>query len=108
VYWGGPAAVARVEIRSAADPEDRLAALRNGVLDVAVNLAGTDLASVETDTGLVVSVPESELNVGYLAMHRAHAPLDNLLVRQAIAHAVDRDALVAAFFGGLGVTARSH
>ncbi len=34
-------------------------------------------------------------NVGYVGMNRAHSPLGNLLVRQAIAHAVNRAQIVA-------------
>ena len=36
------------------------------------------------------------LNVGYLGINRGHTPLDNPLVRQAIAHAINRPASIAA------------
>jgi peptide/nickel transport system substrate-binding protein len=35
------------------------------------------------------------LNIGYLGLNRAHGPLGNALVRQAIAHAIDKAALLA-------------
>ncbi len=35
------------------------------------------------------------LNIGYLGLNRAHGPLGNALVRQAIAHAIDKPAVVA-------------
>ena len=37
-------------------------------------------------------------NVGYLGINRAHSPLGNLLVRQAIAHAVNRAQIVANYY----------
>ncbi len=35
------------------------------------------------------------LNLGYLGINRAHGPLGNALVRQAIAHAIDKSTLLA-------------
>lgn len=35
------------------------------------------------------------LNIGYVGINRAHGPLGNALVRQAIAHAIDKPAVVA-------------
>lgn len=36
------------------------------------------------------------LNLGYLGINRAHGPLGNALVQQAIAHAIDKPTLIAA------------
>jgi len=43
-------------------------------------------------------------NFEALWMNNAAAPLDDLKVRQAVAYAIDRDAIVNKLFGGLGVT----
>src|SRR5699024_10260928 len=83
----------------------RLAELQAGAIDVAVLLDSDALADVEADGNLVAQLPESEMNVGYVALHLDHEPLDILEVRQAIMHAVDRDAIVDAFYEGLGITA---
>jgi peptide/nickel transport system substrate-binding protein len=105
-YWGGPAGVASVVFRGIQEPTARLAELQAGTIDVAVLLTSDDLATVQADPNLVVQTASSELNVGYVAIHIDHAPLDNVLVRRAIMHAVDRDAIVDAFYEGLGVTAQ--
>ena len=44
-------------------------------------------------------------NVGYLGMNHAVEPLDDKVVREAIAHAVDRQELVDAFYAGQGEVA---
>ena len=105
-YWGGPAQVQQVVFRGIAEPTARLAELQAGTIDIAVLLSVDDLATIESDPNLKAMIPETELNVGYLALHQANEPLDNLLVRQAIAHAIDREAIIDAFYGGLGVPAK--
>lgn len=104
-YWGGPAGVEGVVFRAVTEPTARLAELQAGTIDIAVLLTSDDLPTVQNDPNLVVQVPDSELNVGYVAIHLDHAPLDNVLVRRAINHAVDRAAIVDAFYQGLGVVA---
>src|SRR5690606_16357858 len=101
----GPAQVEQVVFRGITEPTARLAELQAGTIDIAVLLSVDDLQTVENDSNLISAVPTSELNVGYIAMHQANEPLDNLLVRQAIAHAIDREAIIEAFYGGLGVPA---
>jgi peptide/nickel transport system substrate-binding protein len=105
-YWGGPAQVERVVFRGIAEPTARLAELQAGTIDIAVLLSVDDLAAIESDSNLKVMIPASELNIGYIAMHQGTEPLDNVLVRQAIAHAIDREAIIDAFYGGLGVAAK--
>ncbi len=93
-YWGGPAGVESVVFRGIAEPTARLAELQAGTIDVAVLLTSDDYTTVQADPNLTVQVPESELNVGFVAIHLDHPPLDNVLV-----------AIVDAFYEGLGVTA---
>ncbi len=105
-YWGEVPKVERLVFRGIQDPTARLAELRAGTIDIAVNLASDDLPTVESDPNLVPVIAESELNIGYLAMHQAHAPFDNPLVREAVAYAIDREAIVDAFYAGLGSVAK--
>ncbi|HEX7004706.1 MAG TPA: ABC transporter substrate-binding protein [Trueperaceae bacterium] len=107
-YWGGPAKVERVFFRPITEPTARLAELQAGTIDIAVLLAADDLQAVESNPDLEAVTAEAELNVGYLAFHQANEPLDDPLVRQAIAHAIDRQAIVDAFYQGLGVVAEDH
>jgi peptide/nickel transport system substrate-binding protein len=107
-YWGGAPQVDGVVFRAISEPTARLAELQAGSIDIAVLLAADDVQTVANDPNLKDASADVELNVGYLALHQANPPLDNLLVRQAIAHAIDRDAIVEAFFAGRGTTASYH
>lgn len=106
-YWAGTPGVAELVFRGIEDPTARLAELQAGSVDIAVDLNPDDLSVVEGDDSLV-RVPGPSLNIGYLAMHQANTPLDDLRVRQAIAHAIDWEELVAAFYGELGLRATEH
>src|SRR5690625_7689251 len=48
---------------------------------------------------------ESDLVLGYLGMHMDNEPFDDLRVRQAFAYAIDKEAIVDAFYGGLASVA---
>jgi peptide/nickel transport system substrate-binding protein len=106
-YWNGPAGVAEVVVRGIAEPTARLAELQAGALDIAVLLNPDDLEVVDSDQSLNPAIANGELNVGYLAMHQDNEPLGDVRVRQAIAHAIDRQAIVDAFYP-TGVVAQDH
>ncbi|MEM6430132.1 MAG: ABC transporter substrate-binding protein [Deinococcota bacterium] len=107
-YWGEASSVARLVILGIEDATERLTQLQNGTVDIAVNLSADDLDVIEDDAGLEAVTSTPNLNVGYLAFHQDNEPLNNPLVRQAVAHAIDRDAIVATFYGSLGATAYQH
>jgi peptide/nickel transport system substrate-binding protein len=107
-YWNGPAGVEEVVFRGIRESTSRVAELRAGAIDIAVDLAPDELVTIEGDPALETIISEADLNVGYLAMHQANEPFDDRRVRRAIAHAIDRETIVEAFFGGLGVTAEDH
>ncbi len=107
-YWGEKPKVERVIFRGIDQPTARLAELQAGTIDIAVLLTSDDLPTVENDPNLKVAIADSELNVGYIALNQMNKPLDNVLVRRAIATAIDREAIVDAFYQGLGVVAQDH
>ncbi len=107
-YWGEKAKVDRVIFRGIEQPTARLAELQAGSIDIAVLLTSDDLPTVEKDPNLKVAIAETGLNIGYIAINQMNKPLDNVLVRRAVAYAIDRDAIVDAFYAGLGVTAQDH
>ncbi len=104
-HWGVTPEVDRVVILGIEDPAARLAALRSGTVHIAVNLNPDDIDVIESDPDLVASMPSTALNTGYLAMHQGQPPFDDVRVRQAVAYAIDQQAIVEALYGELGVAA---
>jgi peptide/nickel transport system substrate-binding protein len=92
-----------VVFRFVKDPSARLAQLRSGQLDFTVDLVPDQRGEVEADAQLK-AVIRPTFNVGYLALNPSFKPLADVRVRQAIAHSLNRPALVKAFWGGLGQT----
>jgi peptide/nickel transport system substrate-binding protein len=87
-------------MRFVTDPAARLAQLRAGQLDFTVDLAPDQKAEVDRDSSITATSRPS-FNVGYLALNPSYKPLSDVRVRQAIAHAINQQAIVKAFWGDL-------
>ncbi|MDZ7708631.1 MAG: ABC transporter substrate-binding protein [Trueperaceae bacterium] len=96
---GEAARVRRVVVRGLPDATARLAELLAGTVDIALNLDADAVAVVRERADLRVIAPEAELNVGFVAMNQDVTPYGDVRVRRAVAHAVDRQAIVDAFYG---------
>jgi len=98
-YWGEPARVGRIVSRGLPDATARLAELLAGTVDIALNLDADAVPVVRERSELRLVAPDAELNVGFVAMNQDVAPFDDVRVRRAVAYAVDRQAIVDAFYG---------
>jgi peptide/nickel transport system substrate-binding protein len=100
-YWGKKARLDRLVFRPIVDALARLHALERGAVH------GLDQALVG-DAGTIKRNPRLKLldrpsgNVGYVGINQAIAPMDKLLVRQALAHGLDRATVVRSFYSGRG------
>ncbi len=87
-YWRGRPAIATLAIRTIPDPSTNLLLLQSGELDWNL-LAPAQLAVVRGDPHLrFVTVPTAV--VAGLALNTEHVPLDNPVVRRALAMSIDR------------------
>lgn len=94
-YWGEPASIARLIFRAIPDENARRQALLSGEVHVLDQPNPADWASLEAE-GMRLEVREA-LNLLYIAFTQDHnEALENIQVRQAIAHALDRQAMVDA------------
>lgn len=75
----------------------RLSSLRAGEADGIDNPDPNDFATIEGDANLKL-FPRVALNVFYVGMNNTKPPLDNEKVRQAIAMALNRQAIVDKFY----------
>jgi len=95
-WWGDGPKLDRLIFRSIPDNSARLAELLAGTVHNA-DLAQTDMAAAAADPNIVSYVTPS-LGVGYIAFQQCIEPFDDPKVRWAIAHAINRRALVDAFY----------
>jgi peptide/nickel transport system substrate-binding protein len=104
-WWGPRPNLARIIFRSIPDNSARFAELQAGTVHQA-DLAQTDLAMASDDPAITV-YSRPALSTGYIAFQQCTEPFDQLEVRQAIAHAVNWEALIPAFYGEYGELAGS-
>ncbi|WP_346621181.1 ABC transporter substrate-binding protein [Blastococcus montanus] len=98
-YWGGAPSVGGVEFRYIAEPAAALTALENGEVQWTDNVPPQQIESLQGDQDVELqSIPS--VDYWYMSMNFDREPFGNPLVRQAIATAVDREAVTeAARFG---------
>ena len=103
-YWGGPPRAERVVVRIIPDNAARFQVLRSGAIDMMEGANPDDVPIARRDSTLQVLL-RPPLNVGYLNMNLRQRPFDDVRVRQAVAAAINRPAIVEALFGGIGEVA---
>ena len=100
--------LAHATFRFISDPSAEVAALLAGDIDVMANLQNVQaLGQFKNDPRFQVLVGGTEGKT-ILAMNNKKKPLDDLKVRQAIAYAVDRKAVIDGAMDGLGAPIGSH
>ncbi|PLR76020.1 ABC transporter substrate-binding protein [Bacillus sp. V3-13] len=99
-YWQeGLPKLNQVIFRAIPENSARLNALSSGEVDLIDGVNFSDLGQIEANSDLQVFNRPS-LNVAYVGLTNTRGPLKEKLVRQALNHAVDKKALVDAFFAG--------
>lgn len=107
-YWGEPALLDRATFRFIADPTAAFAAMMAEDVDAfPVFPAPETLSILETDPRFKVVVGTTEGEV-ILAMNNHREPLDNILVREAIAHAINRQDVIDGAMFGYGTPIGTH
>jgi peptide/nickel transport system substrate-binding protein len=108
-YWGNPVALDNVEFRIIPDASAAVPAMLSGDVQTFPNMpVGDSLSQLESDPRLKVVIGSTEGET-ILAMNNKKPPFDNIKVRQAISHALNRDEIIAGNgMGGLGTPIGSH
>jgi peptide/nickel transport system substrate-binding protein len=84
------------------EPSTALSALQAGEIDWTDSIPAQRVAQLEGDDSIHLAVTPSN-DYWYLALNEARPPWNDVRVRRAIAHAIDRDAIVAATSYGTAV-----
>ncbi len=103
-WWGEGPYLSKLIFRSIPDNSARFAELQAGTIQQSNPVAQTDLPAADADPSITVNVLPST-STGYIAFQQCTEPFDKLEVRQAIAYAVNWEALIEPFYGEYGVAA---
>ena len=103
--WRGPKPAYRtVIVGDVPDQSTSVLAMKKGDVDMLLDPRPDDARDLESQPGVRLYHPGSN-NVMYLALNVEKKPFGNLLVRRAIAYAIDKPALVHGFFAEGAVVA---
>jgi peptide/nickel transport system substrate-binding protein len=103
-YWGEEALTEKIIFRPIADNAARLQALQTGEVQGYDLVEPQDVETIENDADLQL-LERPPFNVGYITINQSKPPMDNILVRQAVAHAINKEEVVNNFYGGRGLVA---
>jgi len=107
-YWGTPAELDQATFKFIADPGAAYAALMAGDVDAFGNYpAPESFAQFAADPRFAVFVGTTEGET-ILSLNNRRPPLNDLLVRRAIAQALDRHAIIDGAMFGYGTPIGSH
>lgn len=105
-YWRGRPELDRVVFRTVPEEGSRMLSLQTGEADMVLLPSPTDIEALRNNPDFKVEAATG-VGVFYLGFNLTEAPTDNVLVRRALHHAIDRELLVEAVLEGGGVLATS-
>ncbi len=107
-YWGTPARLDRATFKFISDPTAAFAAVMAEDVDVFAGFpAPENLPQFQADPRFQVLIGSTEGET-ILAMNNKQPPFDDIRVRQAVAHAIDRQAIIDGAMFGLGTPIGTH
>ena len=92
-YWGTPAKIDEVIYKTIQEDAARIAALEAGQADVISNIPPHEVQRLKSNPRLRVQEVQG-LRPIFLVLSPAYKPLENVKVRRAITHAIDRERII--------------
>jgi peptide/nickel transport system substrate-binding protein len=105
-HWAGAPRLRRLVFRRLPDEDSLIRALLAGEVDVTSAVGQERVERLHDQPGIELD-SQIGLNIAFLSINNQRPPFDDVRVRQALARAVDREALVDATLGGHGEPARN-
>lgn len=105
-YYLPPASLEKIVFSITPDPTVRFQKLKKGECHLMAFPQPSDIPAMKKHRNIQV-MEGMTYNVAYLAMNTRKPPLDNLKVRKAIAHALNRELYIKAIYKGLAEVAHS-
>lgn len=98
-HWRGPAAIKTYVIRPIPEDFARFASLQNGEVDIIANLTAERVKEIESNPAMKWGAVASVRNM-FVGLNTREKPFDDVRVRYALNHAVDKQALIDIVMGG--------
>jgi peptide/nickel transport system substrate-binding protein len=105
-YWGGAPQISQIIWRVIPDDSARYLALKSGDIHGLEQAVPEDLADAASNPDLTI-VTRPALNTAYLAFNYKIKEFQDVKVREAVAHAINRQGLVENFYGEYGTVAKT-
>ena len=105
-YWGEKPATEKITFKVMPEASSRLIALQNGEIDVCLNPAASELINVESDPNLKL-FSTTGITMRYLSLNLENPKFADERVRQAVAHAIDKESIIAIAAEGHGSVAHT-
>lgn len=106
LYWGKHGNIDKLIFAITPDANVRHQKLKTGECQFVNEPSPADIPDMKKNPKLTV-MQDAGLNVGYLSMNVTRKPFDNLLVRQAVNHALNKKSYIDAIYLGNAVVAKN-
>ncbi len=103
-YWGGASPLEGLVFRPIPEVSTRVVELETGGIHLMDEVPGEDMERLEDMEGIEIDSTVGS-NYSVLGLNTTREPFDDPMVRQAIAHAIDRERLVEVVYPGTAVAA---
>jgi peptide/nickel transport system substrate-binding protein len=103
-FWGKRAPIARIIVRPISNNTSRLQALQTGEINGYDLVAPQDMPTIRSNSRLRL-IDRPPFNVAYVTINQSKPPMNNVLVRRAVAHGLDRAGVVNSFYANRAVVA---
>jgi peptide/nickel transport system substrate-binding protein len=103
-YWGPKPKLKRLIFVPIGDTAARLQAFQSGELQGFDGVNPADFGTISSNSKYRL-MKRAPFSVGYIGINQSIPPMNNPLVRQALAYAIDRKTVATNFYGGTGAPA---
>ena len=98
-YWGGKPYLDKIIVKTVKEDSARVMMLQSGDAQLIVRIPPEDIPRLEKEKAVKLDTTET-LRVLYIGINCAKKPFTDVRVRQALNHAVDKEAIVKSIYQG--------
>jgi peptide/nickel transport system substrate-binding protein len=107
-YFGDPAPLDEIKMVKAADATSAVTSLRSGDLDALWSVPSSDIPQLESQGEIQVVKPKVTGQYVSWEVDTTSPPFDDVRARQALAYAIDREAILKAAYYGQGQVSKTN